>query len=222
VSTDRLLTFGLSRTQLDEIARTKVVPDGIRILAPADGFVLSRNLSVGQKLDRGDELYRIADLSRVWIVAELFGSEAQQVRPGLSAAVFIPGRPTSMSARVSAAVLPQFDARTQSTQLRLDADNPGYLLRPGMFVDVELAVPLPAAVTVPADAVVDSGLRKTVFVERGDGVFESREVQTGWRAGARVEIVTGLSPGERIVVSGAFLLDSEFRIRHPQAPGSRP
>ena len=87
------------------------------------------------------------------------------------------------------------------------------LLRPDMFVDVEFPVKLPPALTVPVDAVLDSGLRKTVFVDRGNGFFEPRQVETGWRMGDRVEIVKGLMPGERIVISGTFLLDSESRMK---------
>ena len=86
------------------------------------------------------------------------------------------------------------------------------LLRPDMFVDVELPISLPPAITVPADAVLDSGLKKTVFVDHGNGFFEPREVETGWRIGNRVEIVKGLKPGEQIVISGNFLIDSESRL----------
>jgi YHS domain-containing protein len=91
-------------------------------------------------------------------------------------------------------------------------DNPGYLLRPDMFVDVEFPVTLPSALSVPADAVLDSGLKKTVFVDLGNGLFEPREVETSWRMGNRVEITSGLKPGERIVTSGTFLIDSESRL----------
>jgi YHS domain-containing protein len=96
--------------------------------------------------------------------------------------------------------------------VRLDLDNPGYVLRPDMFVDVEIPITLAPAMAVPVDAVLDSGLRKTVFVDRGNGVFEPREVETGWRLGNRVEITKGLKPGERIVTSGNFLIDSESRL----------
>jgi hypothetical protein len=91
--------------------------------------------------------------------------------------------------------------------------NPGYLLRPDMFVDVEFHIELPEAVTVPVDAIVDSGLRKTVFVARGNGIFEPRPVETGWRFGDRVEVLGGLGPGDQCAVAGLFLLDSESRMK---------
>ena len=218
---DRLLTLGISHVQIEEIGRTRQVPPIIKITAPVDGFLLARNISVGQKFERGDELYRIADLRRVWIVADVFGHEAEYVRPGMVAEVSLPSSTRTMRATVSGAVLPQFDAATQSLKVRLEADNPGYRLRPDMFVDIALPVTLPRGIAVPADAVLDSGLKKTVFVERGEGVFEPREVETGWRFGDRVQIARGLEAGERIVVSGTFLLDSESKLRHFRN-GARP
>jgi membrane fusion protein, copper/silver efflux system len=110
-------------------------------------------------------------------------------------------------------VLPQFDQASQSLKVRLEVDNPDYLLRPDMFVDVQVPVAFPAALAVPVEAVLDSGVKKTVFVERSAGVFEPREVETGWRSSGMIQVVNGLSEGDRIVVSGTFLLDSESRIR---------
>jgi YHS domain-containing protein len=109
--------------------------------------------------------------------------------------------------------LPQFDPQSRTLKTRFELDNAGDILRPDVFVDVELHVNMPSAVTVPADAVIDSGRRKTVFVDRGSGVFEPRLVETGWWLGDRVQITQGLEPGERIVTSGNFLIDSESRMQ---------
>ena len=209
---DQLRSLGMSDRQMEEISRTREFPESIKILAPADGFVLARNVSADLKFDKGVEFYRIADLKRVWIVADVFENEAHYLRPGARAQVSLPNQRKTFPATVSA-VLPQFDAATRTLKVRLDADNPGFALRPEMLVDVKLAVSLPATIAVPVGAVLDSGLKKTVFVERGAGLFEPREVETGWRLGERVEIVKGLSPGERIVTAGTFLLDSESRMR---------
>jgi membrane fusion protein, copper/silver efflux system len=209
---DRLLTLGMSSVQVEEIARTRQVPPNIRVTAPEDGFVVARRLSIGQKFERGDELYQIADLRRVWILADVFGRDAESVRPGMEADVSLPGRARTLRARISGDVLPQFDQASQSLKVRLEVDNPDFLLRPDMFVDVELPIALPAAIVVPVDAVLDSGARKTVFIERGAGVFEPRQVETGWRSGGVVEIVSGVSTADRVVVAGTFLLDSESRI----------
>jgi membrane fusion protein, copper/silver efflux system len=216
---DRLMTLGMSRAQIDEIKRTRLVPATIRITAPAAGFVLARTLTTG-RIAIGEEMFRIADLRQVWIYADVPGRDAGHVRPGAIAEIAVPARGITLHARVSGAVPPQFDTTSQSVKVRLDVDNPGAALRPDMSVDVRLPVALPAAIAVPVDAVLDAGLTKRVFVERADGAFEPREVETGWRFGDRVEIVTGLAEGDRVVVAGTFLLDSESRLRH--APGGTP
>ena len=212
----QLQSIGMSPLQMEEIKRTRQVPESIKIFAPAEGFVLARNVSPGQKFERGAEWYRIADLKRIWILADLFGREANMVRPGMTARVSLAEQGLILQARVSE-VLPEFDPVTRTLKVRLEAENPGYALRPDMFVDVELPVRLPSAITVPVDAVLDSGRNKTIFVDRGEGFFEPRKVETGWRMGDRVEIIEGLKPGERIVVSGTFLIDSESRMKSAAA-----
>jgi Cu(I)/Ag(I) efflux system membrane fusion protein len=102
--------------------------------------------------------------------------------------------------------------------LRLEVDNPGFALRPDMFVDVEMPVTMPAGLTVPLDAVIDTGREQHVFVESSSGVFEPRQVQAGWRFGDRVEIVHGLKEGERVVAAGTFLVDSESRLKSGAQP----
>jgi len=219
-ATDRLLGFGMSRAQVAEIGRTRVVPPAVRITSPGAGVVLARSLTAGEKIVNGQELFRIADLRRVWILADLVGRDAAFVRAGSIADVSLPERGLTFHAAISRAVPPQFDAATQSARLRLDADNPDLALRPDMLVDVHLPIALPPAITVPVDALADAGLAARVFVERADGAFEPRDVETGWRFGDRVEIVRGLAAGDRVVTSGAFLLDSESRMRHD--PGAAP
>lgn len=209
---DLLRNYGVSALQMEEISRTRQVPDSIKILAPADGVVLARNVSPGLKFERGFELYRIADLRHVWVLADVFEGDTRHVRPGARARIALPAGGPALPATV-AAVLPQFDATTRALKVRLEVDNPGLVLRPDMFVDVELSVALPPMIAVPADAVVDSGLTRTVFVGRDDETFEPRQVRTGRRFGDRVEILEGLAAGERVVTAGTFLLDSESRMR---------
>ncbi|MDH4267106.1 MAG: efflux RND transporter periplasmic adaptor subunit, partial [Deltaproteobacteria bacterium] len=206
-----LRNLGMTEYQLDEILRTRKEGDQVEIRAPAAGFILSRNLSADERFQKGTELYRIADLSKVWILVSTYESEASFFKPGMTAQVWAPNLKRTFSGRV-AQVPPRFDPASRTLQVRLEVDNPKFLLRPDMFVDVELLVALPPAIAVPADAVLDSGLQKTVFMDRGNGYFEPREVETGWRMGNRVEIVRGLKPGERIVISGNFLIDSESKL----------
>jgi Cu(I)/Ag(I) efflux system membrane fusion protein len=209
---DALESLGMSKEQINELASTKQLTDKVYIISPTTGFILSRDVSPGQRFDKGAEWYRIADLSKVWVLADFFRNEADYVRPGMKVKVTLPNQKKEFQAVVST-VLPQFDAASRTLKVRLELDNPGYILRPDMFVDVEFPVTLPPALTVPTDAVLDSGLKKTVFVDRGGGFFEPRLVETGWSFGDRVEITKGLMPGEQIVISGNFLIDSESRMK---------
>ena len=207
-----LRNLGMSEHQIDELKRTRQGTDEIEIRAPEAGFIIARNISLGQRFERGTELYRIADLSRVWILVDVFENESEYFRPGASARVMLPNQNREFHATVST-ILPQFDAASRTLKIRLEADNRNFLLRPDMFVDVDLPVTFPRAVTVPVEAVRYSGLKKTVFIDLGKGFFEPRDIETGWHFGNRVEIVRGLMPGERIVVSGNFLIDSESRMK---------
>jgi membrane fusion protein, copper/silver efflux system len=207
-----IMSYGVSETQLDEMERTRNLMSDIEILAPASGFILFRNVSHGQRFDKGEELFRIADLSRIWILADLFETEASFVKPGMQVKIELPYQKKTLYARVSP-VLPEFDPATRTLKVRLEADNPDYIMRPDMFVNVELPVSGAPAIIVSIDAVLDSGLKKTVFVDLGNGFFEPRQVETGRLLGERVEIVRGLVPGEKVAVSGNFLIDSEARMQ---------
>jgi len=205
-----LRNLGVSEHQLDDIRTTRRLSQYIEIASPVDGFVLDRKASVGLSCDRGFEFYRIADLRRVWILADVYENQAPFIRAGSKASLTSQNR--QLEATVSRAE-PTFDEAARTLKVRLETDNPGFALKPGMFVDVRFDIELPPSLAVPSDAIVDSGLRKTVFVDLGEGYFEPRSVETGWRIGDQVEIRKGLMVGERIVISGTFLIDSESRMR---------
>jgi membrane fusion protein, copper/silver efflux system len=209
---DGLRNMGVSNSQIREMGKRREVVHDIRVESPVDGFVLKRSVSPGLRFDRGFEFYRIVDLNRVWILADVYRHQLPFIRRGASARITTAGESRAVSATVSPSEL-TFDEATLTLKVRLEASNPQRALRPGMFVDVEFPVDLPATLVVPADAIVDSGLRKTVFVDRGNGYFEPRLVETGWRVGDDVEVTKGLMPGERIVVSGTFFVDSESRMK---------
>ncbi len=175
---ENLRNLGMSQVQIDELARTRQRANTVTVRSPADGFIVTRNVSPGQRFDQGDELYVIADLRRVWIVADVFQDEARFIKPGMPVRVHVPGQDRQFDARVGR-ILPQFDAVTRTMKVRIETENPGYQLRPDMFVDVELNVSLPETLTVPSAALVDSGRRKVVYVAHGDGHFEPRQVETG-------------------------------------------
>ncbi len=209
---DGLRALGMSDVQIDEVVRTRVRPETINITSPTDGFILLRNVSDGQRFEKGTELFRIADLSRVWIIVDVFEKEASVVQGDQPVNVSLPSQGKTFTAIVSK-TLPQFDNTTRTLKLRLEAENPDFMLKPDMFVDVELPLSLPEQLVIPAEAVVDAGLRQTVYVDRGNGYFEARDLQLGSRVGDQVQVLHGLNADERIVVSGNFLLDSESRMK---------
>jgi membrane fusion protein, copper/silver efflux system len=209
LSEELLATYGMSEKQIRELARTRETTRDIDFRSPVSGLVLLRNVAVGQRAARGDELFRIAELSRVWVLADLFENESGLVQAGATAQI----RYQQHVYRAAVSDARQFDPASRTLKVRLELDNPGLRLRPDMFVDVELRVREPEGISVPVDALVDAGRRQAVFVATGEGAFEPREVVTGARYGDRVQIVKGLQEGENVVVSGLFLLDSESRLQ---------
>ncbi len=179
---DSLRGLGMSDLQIEEIHRTRAASPHISIYSPVSGFVLTRNISPSQRFDKGTELYRIADISRVWVMTDIFEKDREFVKPGAEATVRYQGR--EFQARMSDA-LPQFDPQSRTLKTRFELDNPGHVLQPDMFVDVELDVEMPPAITVPADAVIDSGRRKTVL---------RRSRQRGLRAARRGDRLAARRP----------------------------
>ena len=213
----RLELWDLGRDQIDEIERTGKPVKSITLYAPVTGYVTNRNAFTSQRVTPETELYAIADLSRVWVTADIFEADAPQVRVGQSALVTLPGSSRAIAATVSY-IPPEIDAASRTIKARLDLSNPNLALKPEMFVDVSMQLNAARRLTVPAAAVLDSGAAKTVFLDRGNGLFEPRSVETGMRSADRVEIVKGLQAGDRIVTSAAFLLDSESQIKGVRLP----
>jgi membrane fusion protein, copper/silver efflux system len=153
------------------------------------------------------------DLSRVWIMADVFEYEAPNIHVGETARVSLQALPgKSFSARIDY-LQPEVDPMTRTLKVRLNMDNPGMMLKVDMYADVEFRVNIPSKLTVPSEAVLNAGERQTVFVDRGNGYFEPRQVKTGEREGDRIQIFSGLRQGERIVTSGNFLIDSESQMK---------
>jgi RND family efflux transporter MFP subunit len=212
ISEDQLRSLGMSDEQIREISKTHEYVSDIKIVSPVDGYVISRSITLEQRFQTPTEFYSIADISKIWIVADVYSDQAASLTPGTRASVTVPGLNKTFSAVVSNA-LPLFDPLSRTLKLRLEADNPGLVLRPDMFVDVEFKAAPPGNVSVPAEAIIDSGQRKVVYVETGTDLFEPRPVETGEAFDGRVVILHGLQAGDRVVTSGTFLIDSESRLR---------
>lgn len=207
-----LLNFGVEESQITTLADKGTYITHVDIRSPVNGYVVARNVSPRQKIDSGTECFRIADLGQVWVEADIYDLEAKYIQPGMEAKISLPKQKMQFPATVSE-VPPRFDPASRSLKVRLTLNNPGTTFRPDMFVDVEFLVRVPESISVPVGAVIDSGKRKTVYVVKEEGIFEPRAVVTGWQLNDRVEIVEGLQPGEKIVISSNFLIDSESRMK---------
>ena len=209
----RLELIGMAREDIDQVARTKEPQRSVNIRSPIGGFVARKSAVNGIYVTPGTELFEIADLSTVWVTADLYEYEAARVRVGQPATVQVPTWPgESFKSRVQF-IYPTFNTGTRTLPVRLELKNAELRLRPGMYAQVDLEVEPVDALAVPAEAVVDTGDFQYVFVAREGGRFEPRRIKVGARTGDRVQLLEGVAEGETVVTSGNFLVDSESRLR---------
>ncbi|MGO8767110.1 MAG: efflux RND transporter periplasmic adaptor subunit [Limisphaerales bacterium] len=212
---DKLKFFDISDEQIADLEKSRVPHRTLEILAPADGFVIEKNIVRGQMVDVGMTLYRLADLANVWVYAQIYEQDLPYVELGQEATIalsYLPGR--TFQGRVTY-IYPTVDEKTRAAKVRLEFDNPGFLLKPGMFVSAEIISKLdPSALLVPDSAVLRSGEKNTVFVALPGGKFDPRTVTLGLASeNNEDQVLSGLEAGERVVTSGQFMLDSESQLR---------
>jgi Cu(I)/Ag(I) efflux system membrane fusion protein len=210
----RLENLNVSAEVIAEMARTRKVPAAIAWTAPRDGIVLERRAIEGMKAGAGEALFRLADISTIWVLADVPEHDIGGVGPGALANIGVrslPGR--IFNGRVER-IYPQVKGSTRTIRVRVEIQNPDGLLLPDMYADVEIATGSPdPVIAVPDNAVIDTGLRQLVIVDRGEGRFEPREVKTGARGSGYVAIRQGLETGENVVVSANFLIDAESNLK---------
>jgi len=211
----RLRLFDLPADYLAELAGMSDAPRTYLYRAPADGMIIEKMAVAGQMMKPGERIYRLADLSSVWVLAQIYEQDLPFVRVGQDATVRVTYGPERLIDGRVELLLPQVEEQTRTATARIVLPNPDASLRPGMFVDVRFVAKLTDdAVLVPDLAVLRSGEHNTVFIARDNGTFEPREVKLGVRSqGNFYEVLSGLSAGERVVVSGQFMLDSESQLR---------
>ncbi|MGE3832873.1 MAG: efflux RND transporter periplasmic adaptor subunit [Parvibaculaceae bacterium] len=210
----RLKNLGVPESVIEEVRRTGKVPLRIALTAPANGVVLERNAVIGMVAQPGQALFRIADTSRVWALANVTESSLAAIKPGARAVVRMRGLDDQEITGSVELVYPELDAQTRTAKVRIELPNPGGVLRAGMFAYVEIMGGNDGAVVaVPDGAVIDTGDRQLVFIDEGEGRFAPRDVKTGARADGLIEIRVGLSEGERVVTSATFLLDAESNLK---------
>lgn len=212
----KLRNLDVPQERIDEVLKTK---ENIRTLdwpSPASGHVIEKNVIKGQFVEAGDELFRIADNSHVWVIAEVAEADIADIKVGTPVEVTLRAFPNAPHEGKVTFIYPHMrKMETRTVSVRIELPNPDGRMRPGMYADVvfQPGADAPAVMAVPSDAVIDSGARKIVLVAKGEGRFEPREVKTGRRGKVHVEILDGVSEGEEVVTSATFLIDSESNLK---------
>ena len=210
---DRLRQFDVPAAEIAALEQSGKVQREITVISPASGYIVERNAIPNAYVQPDTKLYTIADLSTVWVYANVFQTDAGRLKPGDPAQVTVdsyPGR--TFRGRIDQ-ILPTVDPATRTVRVRLVFNNPRLLLKPGMYVSVAIGIPLGRQLVIPTSGVLQAGNREIAFLDHGQGNLEPREIQTGPQLDDSVVVVKGLAPGDRIVSSANFLVDSEAQLQ---------
>jgi Cu(I)/Ag(I) efflux system membrane fusion protein len=210
----RLRNWDISEAQIKALTESGATTRTLSLRSPVSGIVMEKKAVQGMRFMPGEALYQIADLSSVWVIADVFEQDIGLVKNGAKATVNINAYPGKTFTGRVAYVYPTLNAETRTVPVRVELANPGGLLKPGMFAQVELPVGTKGQViTVPVSAVIDSGTRQIVLVDQGAGRYASREVKLGARSDTYVEVLDGVDDGEPVVVAANFLIDAESNLK---------
>jgi Cu(I)/Ag(I) efflux system membrane fusion protein len=213
VTRRRLRLWDITEDHLQDLERTGTVLRTLPIHAPQSGTVLKKVALAGMRVNPGDELYTIADLSHVWLLADIYEYELPFIKVGQTATVTLSYDPKTVLQGRIAFLYPTLDTQTRTAKVRFELANPREQLKPGMYANVALTIPLGTRLVVPSDAILDSGERQLIFLHLGGGQLAWRTVKLGIRTGDWVEVLEGLKENEHIVTSANFLLDSESQLK---------
>jgi Cu(I)/Ag(I) efflux system membrane fusion protein/cobalt-zinc-cadmium efflux system membrane fusion protein len=209
----RLLQWGVPLSEIERLEGTSSVEEELEIASPVTGHVIEREAVPNKFVEPNTRLYTVADLSTVWVMAQVFQSDLARIRVGDMAAVTVDAYPTqTFSGRVDF-IYPEVDVATRTTRVRLVLPNPRLRLTPGMFASISLRMSMGQQLTIPATGVLQAGTRSIVFVDDSSGYLQPREVMLGPRVADEFVVTSGLRAGERIVTSANFLIDSESQLQ---------
>jgi membrane fusion protein, copper/silver efflux system len=209
----RLRLWDISDAQIDKIEQTGKPMRTLTIYSPVSGYVVQKAALKGMRVMPGERLFDIADLSTVWIVSDIFEYELPLIKLGEKATISLSYFPGKEFTSMIDYVYPTIAGDTRSAKVRFTIANPGNKLKPQMYTNVEVKINLGKKLIIPNDAVLDAGKRQVVYVDKGDGTFEPREVSIGIRADGMIEVTKGLKAGERVASSATFLIDSEAKLK---------
>ena len=223
----RLMLFGVKQSQIAELERAGKPNIRLPIYTPLSGVVIEKMVQQGQYVNTGEVLFNIADLSRVWVEIDVFENEVPFVRVGQQVEIRSAiEHGAAFNGRISF-VYPFHDPKTHTVKARVEMPNPGHQLKPDMFVNAIIRIPQVKGIIIPVTAVIDTGKRQLVWVETSPGMFEPRDVQVGERIDDRMQILSGIKAGDKVAVSGSYLIDSESQLKgggqdHSQHGGAKP
>ncbi len=209
----RLLLWDITPKQIETLEKTGEIKKTMVLYAPADGFVMEKMAFKGMSLMPGVTLFKIGDLSTIWVIADIYEYELPFIKIGDKARITLAYFPGESLEGTATYIYPAVDPKTRTAKVRFDLPNPEFKLKPEMWANVELKIPLGRKLVVPEDAVMDSGTMQMVFVDRGQGHFESRHIQIGAKVQGYYEVLSGLREGEKVVTSANFLIDSESQLK---------
>jgi len=210
---ERLLQWEISPGEIAKLDQTGKIITDLTFYSPVSGYIAEKNALPNLYVQPETRLYTVADLSDVWVLAQIFQNDASKIKPGDPAEVTLDAYPNAVFRGRVDYVLPQLDTATRTLPVRLVFPNPGLKLRPGMYVNVRVMLPLGRQLVVPASAVFHSGTRNLLFIYRGEGNIEPREVELGPSVTDQYVIRKGVRPGEQVVTSANFLIDSEAQLQ---------
>jgi len=209
----RLHLWDISEEHIRDLERTKQVTKTLPIHSPITGTVIQKEVLQGTHVEPGEELYTIADLSRLWVLADIYEYELPFVKVGQQASVSLSYDPgTVLTGRVGF-IYPTLDPKTRTAKVRFELDNAGEKLKPDMYANVELRVDLGTRLSIPQEAIIESGQKQVIFLHHGGGRLEPRLIKTGVKTGEWSEVLEGLKEGDHVVTSANFLIDSESRLK---------
>jgi Cu(I)/Ag(I) efflux system membrane fusion protein len=209
----RLRLWDISEEQIRELEQTGHVRKSLTLYSPYRGIVLEKMAFKGMRVEPGMALYKLADLTVVWLIADIYEYELPLIRLGQQASINLSYLPGEAFTGKAVFIYPYLDAQTRTARVRFEFANPRGTLKPEMYAGVEITIRLGDKVAVPEGAIIDTGIRKVAIVEKGAGYFEPRDVKLGTKAGDYYEVLDGLKIGERVVISANFLIDSESKLK---------
>ncbi len=208
----RLLLWDITPKQVENLEKTGEIKKNLVLHSPVDGFVMEKMVFKGMGIMPGTSLYKIGDLSSIWVIADVYEYELPFVQIGQKALITLAYYPGQSFEGTATYIYPSVDPKTRTAKVRFDLPNPEFRLKPEMWANVELKIPLGRKLVVPEDAVMDTGEMQMAFVDRGQGYFEPRHIQVGSKVKGYYEVLSGLRDGEKVVTSANFLIDSESRL----------